>query len=84
MNIIKITAFFFLIICMTSCSNNSNQNKILELEKRITALEEKNMTINKIEVIQQTIPLLEALPITFDKIRRIEDTLSSIKIPQKP
>ena len=84
MNIIKITAFFFLIICITSCSNDSNQKKIIELEKRITALEEKNMTINKIEVIQQTIPLLEALPITFDKIRRIEDTLSSIKIPEKP
>ena len=84
MNKIKRTSFFFLIICLTSCSNDSNQNKILELEKRITALEEKNMNINKIEVIQQTIPLLEALPITFDKIRRIEDTLSNIEIPHKP
>lgn len=84
MNIIKINAFFFLIICMTSCSNDSNQKKINELEKRISALEKVNININKIEVIQQTIPLLEALPITFDKIRHIEDTLSSIKIPQKP
>ena len=84
MNIIRITPFFFLIICMTSCSNDSNQKKIIELEKRITALEEKNMNINKIEVIQQTIPLLEALPITFDKIRHIEDTLSNIEIPHKP
>ena len=84
MNIIKITAFFFLIICMTSCSNDSNQKKFIELEKRISALEKVNININKIEVIQQTIPLLEALPITFDKIRRIEDTLSNIEIPHKP
>ena len=57
----------------------AEKKEILELEKRIVALEELNLSISKIETIQQTIPLLEALPITMDRIKNIEDTLSDIK-----
>ena len=80
MNILnRIGITFLIIINLISCKNNIKENKILELEKRIVALEELNLSISKIETIQQTIPLLEALPITMDRIKNIEDTLSNIK-----
>ncbi len=75
----RIGIAFLIIINLISCNNDTKENKILELEKRIIALEELNLSISKIETIQQTIPLLEALPITMDRIRNIEDTLSDIK-----
>ena len=75
----RIGVAFLIIINLISCKNNIKENKILELEKRIAALEELNSSISKIETIQQTIPLLEALPITMDRIKNIEDTLSDIK-----
>ena len=75
----RIGIAFLMIINLISCNNDKKENKILELEKRIIALEELNLSISKIETIQQTIPLLEALPITMDRIRNIEDTLSDIK-----
>ena len=75
----RIGVTFLIIIYLISCNNNTKENKILELEKRIVALEELNSSISKIETIQQTIPLLEALPITMDRIKIIEDTLSDIK-----
>ena len=75
----RIGIAFLIIINLISCNNDTKENKILELEKRIIALEELNLSICKIETIQQTIPLLEALPITMDRIRNIEDTLSDIK-----
>ena len=75
----RIGIAFLIIINLISCNNDKKENKILELEKRIIALEELNLSISKIETIQQTIPLLEALPITMDRIRNIEDTLSDIK-----
>ena len=75
----RIGIAFLIIINLISCNNDKKENKILELEKRIIALEELNISISKIETIQQTIPLLEALPITMDRIRNIEDTLSDIK-----
>ena len=75
----RIGITFLIIINLISCKNNIKENKILELEKRIVALEELNSSISKIETIQQTIPLLEALPITMDRIKNIEDTLSDIK-----
>ena len=75
----RIGITFLIIINLISCKNNTKKNKILELEKRIVALEELNSSISKIETIQQTIPLLEALPITMDRIKNIEDTLSDIK-----
>ena len=75
----RIGVAFLIIINLISCNNDTKENKILELEKRIIALEELNLSISKIETIQQTIPLLEALPITMDRIRNIEDTLSDIK-----
>ena len=75
----RIAITFLVIINLISCKNNQKENKILELEKRIVALEELNSSISKIETIQQTIPLLEALPITMDRIKNIEDTLSNIK-----
>ena len=75
----RIAIILLVIINLISCENNTKENKILELEKRIVALEELNLSISKIETIQQTIPLLEALPITMDRIRNIEDTLSDIK-----
>ena len=75
----RIGVAFLIIINLISCNNDTKENKILELEKRIISLEELNLSISKIETIQQTIPLLEALPITMDRIRNIEDTLSDIK-----
>lgn len=75
----RIGITFLIIINLISCKNNTKENKILELEKRIVALEELNSSISKIETIQQTIPLLEALPITMDRIKNIEDKLSDIK-----
>ena len=75
----RIAIILLAIINLISCNNNTKENKILELEKRIVALEELNSSISKIETIQQTIPLLEALPITMDRIKNIEDTLSVIK-----
>ena len=75
----RIGVTFLIIINLISCNNNTKENKILELEKRIVALGELNSSISKIETIQQTIPLLEALPITMDRIKNIEDTLSVIK-----
>ena len=75
----RIGIAFLIIINLIFCNNDTKENKILELEKRIIALEELNLSISKIETIQQTIPLLEALPITMDRIRNIEDTLSDIK-----
>ena len=75
----RIAIILLVIINLISCKNNIKENKILELEKRIVALEELNSSISKIETIQQTIPLLEALPITMDRIKNIEDTLSNIK-----
>lgn len=75
----RIAIILLAIINLISCENNTKENKILELEKRIVALEELNSSISKIETIQQTIPLLEALPITMDRIKNIEDTLSVIK-----
>ena len=75
----RIAIILLVIINLISCENNTKENKILELEKRIVALEELNLSISKIEIIQQTIPLLEALPITMDRIKNIEDTLSDIK-----
>ena len=75
----RIAIIFLVIINLISCKNNQKKDKILELEKRIVALEELNLSISKIETIQQTIPLLEALPITMDRIKNIEDTLSNIK-----
>ena len=75
----RIGITFLIIINLISCKDNTKENKILELEKRIVALEELNLSISKIETIQQTIPLLEALPITMDRIKNIEDTLSDIK-----
>ena len=75
----RIGVAFLIMINLISCKNDTKKNKILELEKRIIALEEFNLSISKIETIQQTIPLLEALPITMDRIRNIEDTLSDIK-----
>ena len=75
----RIAIILLAIINLISCENNTKENKILELEKRIVALEELNSSISKIETIQQTIPLLEALPITMDRIKNIEDTLSDIK-----
>ena len=75
----RIAIILLVIINLISCENNTKENKILELEKRIVALEELNSSISKIETIQQTIPLLEALPITMDRIKNIEDTLSDIK-----
>ena len=75
----RIGITFLIIINLISCNNDTKENKILELEKRIISLEELNLSISKIETIQQTIPLLEALPITMDRIRNIEDTLSDIK-----
>ena len=75
----RIGVAFLIMINLISCNNDTKENKILELEKRIIALEELNLSISKIETIQQTIPLLEALPITMDRIRNIEDTLSDIK-----
>ena len=67
----RIGITFLIIINLISCKNNTKENKILELEKRIVALEELNSSISKIETIQQTIPLLEALPITMDRIKNI-------------
>lgn len=75
----RIAIILLVIINLISCENNTKENKILELEKRIVVLEELNLSISKIETIQQTIPLLEALPITMDRIKNIEDTLSDIK-----
>ena len=75
----KIAIILLAIINLISCENNTKDNNILELEKRIVVLEELNLSISKIETIQQTIPLLEALPITMDRIKNIEDTLSDIK-----
>ena len=75
----RIAIILLAIINLISCENNTKDNKILELEKRIVVLEELNLSISKIETIQQTIPLLEALPITMDRIKNIEDTLSNIK-----
>tara|TARA_B000000565_G_scaffold227735_1_gene184571 strand:+ start:2149 stop:2400 length:252 start_codon:yes stop_codon:yes gene_type:complete len=75
----RIAIILLAIINLISCENNTKENKILELEKRIVVLEELNLSISKIETIQQTIPLLEALPITMDRIKNIEDTLSDIK-----
>ena len=75
----RIAIILLAIINLISCENNTKENKILELEKRIVFLEELNLSISKIETIQQTIPLLEALPITMDRIKNIEDTLSNIK-----
>ncbi len=75
----RIAITFLVIINLISCKNNQKESKILELEKRIVALEELNFSISKIETIQQTIPLLEALPITMNRIKNIEDTLSNIK-----
>ena len=75
----RIGVTFLIIINLISCGNNTKQNKILELEKRIVTQEELNLSISKIETIQQTIPLLEAFPITMDRIKNIEDTLSNIK-----
>ena len=75
----RIGITFLIIINLISCKNNTKENKILGLEKRIVALEELNSSISKIETVQQTIPLLEALPITMDRIKNIEDTLSDIK-----
>ena len=75
----RIGITFLIIINLISCKNNTKENKILELEKRIVALEELNSSISKIDTIQQTIPLLEAFPITMDRIKNIEDTLSDIK-----
>mgnify|MGYP001269680128 CR=1 FL=1 len=75
----RIAIILLAIINLISCENNTKDNKILELEKRIVVLEELNLSISKIETIQQTIPLLEALPITMDRIKNIEDTLSDIK-----
>ena len=65
----RIGVTFLRIINLISCENNTKENKIIELEKRIVALEELNLSISKIETIQQTIPLLEALPITMDRIK---------------
>ena len=70
----RIAVTFLIIINLISCGNNTKQNKILELEKRIVALEELNLIISKIETIQQTIP-----PITMDRIKNIEGRLSNIK-----
>ena len=75
----RIAIILLAIINLISCENNTKENKILELEKRIVVLEELNLSISKLETIQQTIPLLEALPITMDRIKNIEDTLSNIK-----
>ena len=75
----RIGVAFLIMINLISCNNDTTENKILELEKRIIALEELNLSISKIETIQQTIPLLEALPITMDRIKNIEDTISDIK-----
>ena len=75
----RIGIAFLIIINLISCNNDTKENKILELEKRIIALEELNLSISKIETIQQTIPLLEALPITMNRIKNIEETLSNIK-----
>ena len=80
----RIGLTFLIIINLISCKNNTKENKILDLEKRIVALEELNSSISKIETIQQTIPLLEALPITMDRIKNIEDLLSDIKNQNEP
>ena len=80
----RIGITFLIIINLISCKNNTKENKILDLEKRIVALEELNSSISKIETIQQTIPLLEALPITMDRIKNIEDLLSDIKNQNEP
>ena len=80
----RIGLTFLIIINLISCKNNTKENKILDLEKRIVALEELNSSISKIETIQQTIPLLEALPITMDRIKNIEDLLSDINNQNEP